>query len=78
MYTQAVNLKGFIERVGDTKAAKLFGVKTRTAAAWRRGERQPRPKQVKKIIKASGGELSYETIYGTQVTAKPAQQTAVA
>lgn len=59
-----MDLKGFIEQLGDAKAAKLFGVKQRTAAAWRRGERTPRPKQVQKIIKASGGELSYEAIYG--------------
>lgn len=59
-----MDLKRFIEKVGDEKAAKLFGVKTRTAASWRRGERIPRPKQVKKILKAAGGDLSYESIYG--------------
>lgn len=59
-----MDLEGFIQQLGDDKAAKLFGVKPRTAASWRRGERSPRPKQVQKIIKASNGQLSYESIYG--------------
>lgn len=59
-----MDLSTFIEKVGDERASKLFKVSRRTAQSWRLRERLPRPKQVPKIIKGSGGELSYESIYG--------------
>jgi hypothetical protein len=64
-----MDLPAFIEDLGDAEAAKLFGVKERTAASWRRQERKPRPTQIPKIIKASKGTLSYETIYGAKTKA---------
>lgn len=62
-----MDLSTYIEQIGDERAAKLFDVSVRTAASWRRRERKPRPKQVPKIIKATKGELSYESIYATPV-----------
>jgi len=57
------SLAEYILRIGDEAAAELFGVKPRTVAAWRRGERIPRPAQAKRIVAAARGELSYESIY---------------
>ena len=70
------DLKSFIERVGDPKAAKLIGVKERTVASWRRGERTPRTKHIKKIqkaAKAAGYDISLESIFGfaQQAEARP-------
>lgn len=59
-----MNLKTYIETLGDDAAAKLFGVKSRTVQSWRRGERSPRPEQARKIVKKSGGKLSLEAVYG--------------
>jgi DNA-binding transcriptional regulator YdaS (Cro superfamily) len=58
-----MELSAFIEEVGDEKAAKLFGVKVRTAASWRRRERIPRPKQVPNIVRASKGKVTLEGVY---------------
>ena len=38
-----MDLKTYINQIGDEEAARLFGVSVRTAASWRRGERIPRP-----------------------------------
>ena len=52
----------YIETVGDAAAAKVFGVKVRTAKSWRLGDRIPRPKIAKRIIRLA--PLTYEGIYG--------------
>ena len=57
-------LKDFIEEVGDTEAAELFGVKERTTASWRRGERMPRHKQAEVIVRATDGRVSYSECFG--------------
>jgi hypothetical protein len=48
-----MNLKEFIEQMGDEKAAKLFEVKPRTVMSWRLGDRVPRPKQARIITERS-------------------------
>lgn len=63
MYKEGeMNLKDFIASVGDEKAAKMFGVKIRTAAAWRRGERIPHSTHAKRIMKKS--PVTPDGIYG--------------
>lgn len=57
-----MDLKTFIEQVGDEKAAKLFGVKPRTVMSWRLGNRTPRPKQAKVIVAKS--PVTMNGIYG--------------
>jgi hypothetical protein len=57
-------LKEYIEFVGTEPAAELFDCSPATTKAWRYGLRQPSIKQAKKIIKASGGKLDFESIYG--------------
>ena len=58
-----MNLRDFLKEIGDNTAAKLIGVKPRTIASWRRGERFPRPDQVARILRASKGRVDYKGIY---------------
>lgn len=57
-----MNLREYIEKMGDEKAAKLFQVKPRTVMSWRLGDRTPRPKQAKIIVEKS--PVTMEGIYG--------------
>lgn len=57
----AMRLSDYIKRVGDARAARLFGVKVRTAAAWRRGERMPRKEHAAVIVRKS--PVTYAGIY---------------
>jgi hypothetical protein len=57
-------LKEYIEFIGTEPAAELFDCSPATTKSWRYGARQPSIKQAKKIIKASGGKLDFESIYG--------------
>lgn len=59
---RAMKLSDYIKRVGDAKAARIFGVKERTAASWRRGERMPRKEHASVIVKKS--PVTYAGIYG--------------
>ena len=59
-----MTLAEYIKQFGDLDAAKLFGVKERTAASWRRGERRPRPEVAASIVAATGGEVTLDGIYG--------------
>lgn len=61
--TRDMNLKTYIQAIGDEEAAERFGVKPRTTRSWRLGERQPRPSQVPQIIAGSNGRLTWESIY---------------
>jgi uncharacterized protein YjcR len=53
-----ITLQQFIEELGDDKAAEVLGVKVRTVASWRRGERWPRSRAISALIERSGGRLS--------------------
>ena len=59
-----MQLREYIELIGDEKASRLWNVKTRTAAAWRRGERLPRPEHAETIVQTS--PVTYEGIYGAK------------
>lgn len=59
----AMKLSTYIAEIGDTGAAVLFGVKERTVASWRRGERQPRVEQAQKIVKATKGKVTFAECY---------------
>lgn len=54
----------YITDIGDEKAAELFNVSTRTAAAYRRGERVPRPRKAREIEKITNGKVTFENCYG--------------
>ena len=61
---QRITLKKYIEFIGTEPAAELFDCSTASTKAWRYGLRQPSIKQAKKIIKASGVKLDFESIFG--------------
>jgi hypothetical protein len=63
-----MDLKTYIEEVGDEQAARLFRVKKRTAQSWRLGARTPRPAQAKVIVKKS--PVTFAGIYGKQGAAQ--------
>jgi hypothetical protein len=58
-----MELKNYIELLGDEVAAQLFEVKPRTTASWRRGERLPRPSQALVIVERTNGKVSLKDIY---------------
>jgi hypothetical protein len=59
-----MTLSEYIQKHGDEALAKVWGVKPRTVASWRRGERVPRYSQACQIVETSDGEVSYQDIYG--------------
>lgn len=68
-----MDLQTFIEAHGDERAAALFGVKERTTASWRRGERWPKPKSWRRIVEASERKVSVDDLIRGP---KPAEQAA--
>lgn len=64
-----MNLSEYITRVGDPKAAELFGVSERTAMSWRLGERRPRPQKAMEIVERTEGEVSYAGCFGYEKSA---------
>lgn len=58
-----MKLKAYIEWKGEPYCAELFGVKIRTIASWRRGERRPRPDQANEIVRLTRGTVQLEDIY---------------
>jgi hypothetical protein len=57
-----MTLPEYIASIGDAKAARLFRVKIRTVAAWRRKERTPRKEHAAIIVAKS--PITYAGIYG--------------
>ena len=60
-----MDLPTYIEAHGDEAAAQLFGVKVRTVASWRRGERWPHPNKAREIETATKGRVSFSEIFAT-------------
>jgi DNA-binding transcriptional regulator YdaS (Cro superfamily) len=58
-----MSLRDYIERIGNTAAAHLFGVKPGTAKAWRYGYRLPSATAALRIIDRTGGKVSWDEIY---------------
>jgi DNA-binding transcriptional regulator YdaS (Cro superfamily) len=58
-----MRLQDFIKTVGDATAAKLFGVKERTAMSWRLGDRRPRPAKAAEIVRMTKGKVGFTDIY---------------
>lgn len=53
----------FITKISDENAAELFNVSVRTAAAWRRLERVPRPQKTLEILYKTAGKVDWQGIY---------------
>ena len=64
-----MTLSEYIKHKGDAEAARILGIKIRTAASWRRGERMPRPEQARRIVSLTGGEVSLADIYAERLAA---------
>jgi hypothetical protein len=60
---KTTTLPEFIAELGDSEAARLFGVPERTVQSWRRRERFPRPAMASRIIDVAGGRLNMGGIY---------------
>lgn len=58
-----MDLPAFIKSVGDDHAAKLFGVKLRTVASWKYGEKTPRPQKALEIERLTKGRVRFTDIY---------------
>lgn len=71
-------LPEFIAELGDSKAARLFGVTERAVQSWRRRERLPRPAMAARIIEAAAGRVSMAGIYNLPdaAPAAPAEKVA--
>lgn len=63
----SITLPDYIAQMGDEKAARLFGVETRTAVSWRLRERMPRPRQAKVIVERS--PVTMDGIYSEDIPA---------
>lgn len=59
-----MNLREYIDALGDELAAKTLGITVRAARSYRSGQRTPRPKQAAQMVKRSNGKLTLEAIYG--------------
>lgn len=59
-----MTLSEYIKTHGDEACALAWGVKPRTTASWRRGERMPRPDQAHRIVQTTAGQVDYAGIYG--------------
>jgi hypothetical protein len=62
-----MTLPTYIAQMGDEKAARLFGVKTRTAMSWRLRTRFPRPEQARVITERS--PVTMDGIYSPDIPA---------
>jgi len=56
-------LEQYILKYGDSAASQNLAITERSAAAYRRGERRPRPKDIPKLINLSRGELSFASFF---------------
>lgn len=59
-----MTLKEYIIKRGELPLAKDLGVSVDTVRSWRYGNREPRPKQAKKLILMTGYAMTWEDIYG--------------
>ncbi len=57
-----MNLSDYIAKVGDAQFAARFGVKERTAMAYRLGERSPRAGLAQRIVDET--PVKWDGIYG--------------
>ena len=59
-----MTLKEYIIKRGEGPLAKDLGVSPDTVKSWRYGNREPRPRQAKKLILMTGYAMTWEDIYG--------------
>jgi len=59
----SMTLSQYIKKTGDAQCAKLFSVKERTVASWRRGENYPRANKAQEIVILTKGEVTLNDIF---------------
>lgn len=57
-----MKLTDYLQTIGDKAGAELFGVKRRTVKSWRLGM-PPSRTNAEKIIRATGGKVTWADIY---------------
>lgn len=57
------SLADFIAAMGDREFSELIGCSRRAATDWRLGNRSPRPEWARKIIRKTGGRVTWSSIY---------------
>lgn len=65
-----MSLSAFIKTIGNTAAARLFGVSEGTAKSWRYGYRKPATDRAQEIVRLTEGRVTWEGIYASD---KPKQ-----
>ena len=63
-----MTLKEYIIKRGEYPLAKELGVSPDTVKSWRYGNREPRPRQAKKLILMTGYAMTWEDIYAVSYT----------
>lgn len=58
-----MNLREYIEKVGEARIAVALDVSLWTVRSWRLGTRNPKPDHARMLVAFSGGELSMSGIY---------------
>ena len=58
-----LTFKEYLIKHGDALSSKKLSIKPRRAAAYRRGERMPRPKDIPRFITLAEGELSLQSFF---------------
>lgn len=64
---KAVPLHEYIAQFGDMReAARVLGVTERCVRGWRYREHQPRVKDIPRLIRRSGGVLTFESFFARE------------
>lgn len=59
-----MDLKTYLEALGDHRAARELGLSPRTIRAYRAGVRRPSPEIASRIVALSEGRIGYAEIFG--------------
>lgn len=58
-----MTFKQYLNKYGDALASEKLDIKPRSSAAYRRGERMPKLKDIPKLIQKSQGELCFHSFF---------------
>lgn len=58
-----ITFQQYLTKHGDSLSSEKLSIKPRRAAAYRRGERMPRPKDIPRFISLAEGELSLQSFF---------------
>tara|TARA_R110002020_G_scaffold313182_4_gene528514 strand:+ start:223 stop:417 length:195 start_codon:yes stop_codon:yes gene_type:complete len=58
-----ITFQQYLTKHGDSLSSEKLSIKPRRVAAYRRGERMPRPKDIPRFILLAEGELSLQSFF---------------